>query len=188
MPDASLVVAEKQYVRIPLRLRPGEVIPFVQEDVVLQSGDVVYIQARDTELFYTGGLLPPGEFVLPRDYDLDVVEAVTRVQGPFVNGGLSQNNFTGQVLQSGLGFPSPSQLSVVRRTPGGGQLVIKVDLNRALNDPRERILVQPGDLLVLQETIGEAVGRYVTQAFSFQNFNFLWRRNDSTGTTSLTLP
>src|SRR5262249_53101027 len=57
-------------VRIPLRLRPGEEPSFQPEDVVLHSGDAVFVEARKVDTFYTAGLLPPGEHVLPRDYDL----------------------------------------------------------------------------------------------------------------------
>src|SRR5207248_1926436 len=58
-------------VRIPLRVRPNEPPNFRPEDVVLHDGDIVFIESRETELFYTAGLLPVGEYVLPRDYDLD---------------------------------------------------------------------------------------------------------------------
>src|SRR5260370_37925416 len=110
-----------QVIRIPLRLRPGEELPFKPEDVILHTGDIVFIEARDTELFYTAGLLPPGEHVLPRDHDLDAVQAVAQVRGPLVNGGVSVNNLAGNILTPGIGFPSPSLLMVLRRTPGGGQ-------------------------------------------------------------------
>ena len=58
--------------------------------MILQSGDILKIESRETELYYTGGLLPVGEFVLPRDYDLDVIEAVAQVRGPFLNGSVNQ--------------------------------------------------------------------------------------------------
>lgn len=167
-------------IRIPLRVRPGEPIAFQPGDVVLRDGDIVFIEARDTELFYTGGLLPAGEYVLPRDYDLDVVEAVARVRGPLVNGGFNQSNqFSSQLLASGMGFPSPSLLTVLRKTCGGRQIAIRVDLNRALRDPRERITVQPGDILILQEKPGEAIVRYMN---SILRFNFLFEifRSDRT--------
>ena len=45
------------YVRIPMRLPPGTVPPFRPEDIVLHDGDIVFIEARDTDVFYTGGLL-----------------------------------------------------------------------------------------------------------------------------------
>jgi protein involved in polysaccharide export with SLBB domain len=155
-------------IRIPLRLPPGAPIPFRPEDVILQTGDIVFIESRDTEYFYTGGLLFSGQYPVPRDYDLDVVEAIALVRGTLVNGGQNANNFTGQTLNAGIGFPNPSLVSVIRRTPGGGQVAIRVDLNRALRDPRERILVQPKDLIILQQTPGEAIAQYFTSTF----FNF----------------
>ena len=44
-------------------------------------------------------------------------------------------NITGTSLNQGLGFPSPSLVTVLRRTTHGGQVAINVDLNRALRDP-----------------------------------------------------
>jgi hypothetical protein len=174
--------------RIPLRLRPGELIPFQPNDIILKDGDIVFIRARDTELFYTGGLLGGGEHILPRDYDLRMVEAVARVRGPLINGGLNQNNFTGQITQSGLGFPSPSLLSVLRRTTAGGQVTIKVDLNRACRDPRENILVQAGDVLILQESPGEAFSRYFSEVFTLDFLGTILRHRDAVATTELKVP
>src|SRR5207249_10709769 len=56
-----------QMIRIPLRLRPGEVPSIRPEDIILHTGDIVYIAAREAEFFYTAGLLPAGQFILPRD-------------------------------------------------------------------------------------------------------------------------
>jgi protein involved in polysaccharide export with SLBB domain len=162
--------ASQQQIRIPLRMRDNEPLPFRPEDIILKTGDIVFIESRETELYYTGGLLPVGEFILPRDYDLDVLEAVTQSHGPLLNGGINFNNLNGNIFSSGLGFPSPSLLTVIRKTPGCGQIVIRVDLNRAAVDPRERVLVKPGDFLILQETTGESFTRYVTQTFRFTTF------------------
>lgn len=175
-------------IRIPLRLRPGEPLPFKAEDVLLQTGDIVLIEDRATEVFYTGGLLPAGEFVLPRDYDLDVVEAVARVRGPLINGGFNANNLSGSLIAPSLGAPSPSLLTVLRKTPGGGQVPIRVDLNRALRDPRERILVKPSDVLILQESLEEAFARYVTQTVTLDFFYRLFQSSRATGSTSASLP
>ncbi|MFL5338836.1 MAG: polysaccharide biosynthesis/export family protein [Gemmataceae bacterium] len=176
-------------IRIPLRTRPGEPLPFRPEDVVLRNGDIVFIESRETELFYTAGLLPIGEYVLPRDYDLDVVAAVAKVRGPLLNGGFNQNNqFTGQLVAGGLGAPSPSLLTVLRKTGHGRQLTIRVDLNRAMRDPRERILVQPGDVLVLQEKPGEAIARYLSSIVHFTAVFNIFRGHDANGTTSVTGP
>jgi protein involved in polysaccharide export with SLBB domain len=158
--------------RIPLRLHPGEPPPFTPEEIVLRTGDVVFVEARETELWYSGGLLPPAEHVLPRDHDLDVLQAVTQAGFPLVTGGVTLNNLSGSIAATGLGFPPPSRLTVVRRTPTGGQVPIQVDLNRALRDPRERLLVQAGDVLILQFSPSEAFAYYLSQKIST---NIFWQ-------------
>src|SRR5205085_4019210 len=137
----------------------------------LQTGDVVYLEPCE-EVFYTGGLLPPGEHILPRDRDLDVVEAVSRVRGPLFNGDFGGSNLAGNQVLPGIGNPSPTLLTVVRKVPNGGQVPIVVDLARALRDPAERIRVRCGDVLILQEKPEEALTRYVTQTFF--NFDIFW--------------
>jgi protein involved in polysaccharide export with SLBB domain len=169
----TAVCAVGPVVRIPLRQLPGAPPCFLPEDVLLQTGDVVFLEARDEDLFYTGGLLPPGAFVLPRDHDLDVVEAVSRVRGPLFNGAFGGSNLAGNLIAPGLGDPSPSLLVILRRTPGGGQVPIVVDMREALRHPEERLLVRAGDVLLLQEKPSEAVARYVTQTFF--NFNMIWQ-------------
>jgi Polysaccharide biosynthesis/export protein len=159
-------------VRIPLRWPPDQPLPFGPQDVLLYAGDVVIINPRDLDVYYTAGLLPPGEHILPRDVDLDVVEAICRVRGSLVNGAFAVSNLSGQLIQPGIGFDNPSLLCVLRKTRGGGQVNIRVDMNRALCDPKERILVQPGDVLVLQEKPGDAMARWFSQ--TFLNFNFIW--------------
>jgi protein involved in polysaccharide export with SLBB domain len=183
----SIAAAGTQMIRIPLRLRPDEPPPFSPEDVVLQTGDIVFIEARDTEVYYTGGLLFARQFVLPRDYDLRAVDAVALAGGPLINGGVTQNNLSGSIIASGLGSPSPSQLSVIRKTKCKGEVVIKVDLNLALRDPRENILIQAGDVLILQETPGEAITRYITTVLRFNVFDQVVRGRffNVTGTSNL---
>jgi protein involved in polysaccharide export with SLBB domain len=162
--------------RIPLRVQPGTPLPIRPQDVILRDGDVVYVPAREERLFFTGGLLPPGQHILPRDTDLDVVEAVARVRGPLMNGNFSTSNLAGTMIMPGLGQPSPTLLSVVRRMPDGcGQITIRVDLNLALKDPRERLLVQAGDFLILQETPEQGIVRYLTQVVELP-FYYLFQR------------
>jgi hypothetical protein len=165
--------ATGQVIRIPLRVPPGPPPCLHPEDVTLYTGDVVFLEARDEPLFFTGGLLPPAAHVLPRDRDLDVVEAVALVRGPLINGAFGGSNLSGDLVKPGIGNPSPTHLVVVRRTPGGGQVPISVDLGRALNDPSERLLVKAGDVLILQEKPEEAFARYFTQ--TFLNFDIAWQ-------------
>jgi hypothetical protein len=161
-----------QVTRIPLKIPPGTRPPVCPEDVILRTGDVVYVPGREDDLFYTGGLLPPGAHLLPRNRSLDVIEAITQVRGPLLNGAFGGSNLSGTLISPGIGNPSPSLLVVLRRTPGGGQVPIVVDLNRALTDAQERIQVHAGDVLILQEMPGEALARYFTQ--TFLNFNLVW--------------
>jgi len=174
--------------RIPLRLRPGEEIPFTRDDVTLRNGDIVFIETREAEVFYVGGILPPGEFPLPQNYDLDVLTAIAQVRGPLFNGALGGNNFTGQFIAGGIGQPSPTNLTIIRRIQGVGEIRIRVDLAKAARDPRERLIIMPGDTLILQETFGEAVARYFTSNFSLGIFSEILRSPSSVISTSGRLP
>lgn len=178
----------RSVIHIPMRIRPGEPLSFSPKDVILSDGDILIVRARQPEFFYTGGLLPSQEFPLPNDYDLTVVEAVLKCRGPLVNGALNSSNISGAVISSGLGNPNPSLLCVVRQAPNGGQVTIKVDLNEALRDPRENILVQAGDVLVLQETQDEAITRYLTQITNVNFFGRLINRTNAQLSSTVTAP
>lgn len=187
--DASkLAHGSGEIVRIPMRVRPGEQVNLRPDDVILKNGDIVYVRARLGEVFYTGGLLPPRMFPLPKGRDLDVVEAMALVGAPFLNGGFNSNNLNGNVINGGLGNPSPSQITIVRRMRCGGQIPIKVNLNRALRDPRERILIQAGDVVLMQETLEESFTRYINTNLRFDFFATIIRQRDLTGTANLVAP
>jgi hypothetical protein len=175
-------------IRIPLRMFPGEPPSFSPEDIVLQDGDILFIEAREFEVFYAGGLLPSGEYRLPRDYDLDVLEAVAQIGGPVFNGGINLNNLNGQITTPGIGNPSPRLATVLRRTPDGRQVPIIVDLFLAARDPRENLVLMPSDYLVLQETRGQAIARYATQVFRFDLISNVISRSTTTGTAAVGLP
>ena len=197
--DATAVldgVGRKQFVmngdavavRIPLRLYPEQRLTISADDVTLKDGDIVSIEARDTEVYYTSGLVGGGQFPLPRDYDLDVIQAIAQVRGPLVNGGFSQNAFVANSVGSGIGTPSPSLCTVLRKVSPTRQIPIRVDLNRAFIDPRERILILPGDILVLQERPGESVGRYLSQTFRLTTAFDAVRSASLTSTGTTTSP
>ncbi len=179
---------DRQLVRIPLRTKPGEPLRFGPQDVILNHGDILIVRGRDPEFYYTGGILQSSEQPLPNDYDLTVVEALLKARGPLDNGGINSGNFNGALVGAGVGSPSPSLLTVLRKTPSGGQIAIRVDLNEALRDPRENILVQAEDVLILQEMPNEAITRYVTQALRFSFFSRIINRADLQGSASLALP
>jgi hypothetical protein len=125
---------------------------------------------------------------MARDRDLDVLQALALVGGTILNGNQNANNLSGALVQAGIGFPSPSQVTVVRQLKGGGQLPIQVSLNRAFRDPRERLIVRPGDFLVLQETLCEALTRYVDTNLRINLLGTIIRQNDLIGTATVNLP
>jgi hypothetical protein len=161
---------DKTVTRIPLTYHPDDPPKFTQRDIVLQDGDIVMIEARDTEVFYTGGVLAGQEIALPRDYDLDVVGAIAlaggQIGGPGTGlGALGRGGQLNQIRSTNIGVP-PSVCYVIRKTPGGGQIPIRVNLKKTLIDPNERILIQPGDLVMLQYTFGEEMANAFLGVFS----------------------
>ncbi len=152
-------------IKIPLRIYPEQPLTVCEDDIILRDGDVLKIETRDStqDVFYVAGVAGSRQIQLPRDYDLDVIQALTVVGAPLANGGFTQNAFVGQAVNTGLGSPSPALLTVLRQAGHGRQIPIRVDLNVALRDPRERIRVLPGDVLVMQERPGDAFARYFTQ-------------------------
>jgi len=160
---------EKSITRIPLRIFPEQQLQICEADIILRDGDVVKIESRDTstEVYYVAGVAGSRPFQLPRDYDLDVIQALTQVGAPLQNGGFSQTQFNGSAVSTGLGTPSPALLTVLRQLPNGQQIPIRVDLGRAFRDPRERIRVLGGDILIMQERPGDAITRWTYQTFRF---------------------
>jgi len=146
-------------IKIPLRLKPGEVPDLRAEDVILRDGDVIYVDTRETDVYYTSGLLQGGEFPLPRDYDLDVLAAVSLAGNGFATG--QQTGFLGGAAQN----VPPTELVVLRRIPGDRQLAIRIDLNDAINDPRQRLLVKQGDTLILRFKPQEEILNLVSNVF-----------------------
>ena len=167
--DKSLVT------RIPIRLPPGASIPNIRpEDVILEDGDVVLIEGRDSELFYTGGLLEGGQHPIPRDYDLDILGAIAVAGGSLATaaGGESGSLFGGQGATSNL-VPA-SKIRVLRQLANGQQYEIELDLREVQRDPTQRIIIQPGDVVILEyrtrEIMVNTLGNLINTA-SFGLFN-----------------
>jgi protein involved in polysaccharide export with SLBB domain len=150
---------ESNSIRIPLRLKPGEVPNIRPEDIILRDGDIVYVDTRETDVYYTGGLLGGAERVLPRDYDLDILAAVAIAQVRTVGTG------TGSFLSGAVQNVPPTELIVLRRIPGKRQIAIRIDLNQAINDPSQRLLVKSGDTLILRYKPQEEILNFATAVF-----------------------
>jgi len=140
-------------IKIPLRSSPDQPPPKItQDDIILNTGDVVFIESRDAEVFYTGGLLRGGQFPIPRDYDLDILGAIAMAGGSVASaaGGAAGQGSLGGGGRRGVGSIFPPTRAIVVRTVGGRQTSIRVDLKRALIDPQERILIEPNDFILLE--------------------------------------
>lgn len=154
------LVDGRRIIRIPIRLGPDEHIDIRKEDVILHDGDIVFIEARDTEVFFTGGLLGGGQFTLPRDFDLDILQALSIATSRVGTTGAARQIGGVSALNSDVTI-SPSNVVIIRKLPEGGEIPIKVDLYQARNDLSERIVIQPGDYIYLQYTPMEAIGAFL---------------------------
>ena len=159
--------------RIPLRYPPNRAPSFTEDDVLLGDGDIVIIRSRDSEKFYTAGLLGGGEWLMPRDRDLDVVEAIAMTGGQLGAvgvgfGGLGQRQFGGQ--SANTAWCRPSEVIVMRELPCGDQISIEIDLNTAMTDSSERIIIKSGDVIMLRYTLVEEIGNVM---LNLMQFNFL---------------
>ena len=167
------ILSSPNVIRIPLRFDPEDPPAFGKEDIILKSGDVLVIEARETEVFYPGGVLGGQQIPLPRDYDLDVLEAIAlatgSIGGPGTGlGNLGRGGILGAVRSTTVGVP-PTRVHVIRQTPTGQQLAIRVNVKKCMIDPNERILMQPGDILLLQYTLAEEAANAILGVFSFSS-------------------
>lgn len=159
---------QSKMIRIPIEAERGQFPNLSEEDITLYDGDVVYIKGREDEVFYTGGLLEGGRFPLPRDYKIDVLEAIAIAGG----------SVSGAAGSGGLGraaAPLPATQVTVLRKCGCEQTAIDVDLRYALADPSERVIVQPGDLIILEYRKRELIGNTIAQVFTFGGVFNLFR-------------
>lgn len=117
-------------VRVPLRVCMSDPVAFTEADIILHDGDTVYVPAREPESYFIVGGTGAGcgEHALPRDADVRVVEALARASCP---------------------APACGTVTVERQLGCSRSISILVDLADARRDPRENILILPGDVIVL---------------------------------------
>jgi protein involved in polysaccharide export with SLBB domain len=157
--------------RIPLRVSPcSQPLGLNPQDIILGDGDVVVIESRANEVFYTGGLLKGGQYPLPRDYDLDVLGAIAMAGGSIGTAAGGTATSAGVVVAKGGGIFPPTRVTVLRMAQGR-QIPIHVDLNRAMEDPHERVLIQPDDFILLEYTTPQLIANLVLNNV-FVSFSF----------------
>ena len=104
---------------------------------------------------------------MPRDEDLDVLEAVSMASGSI--GGLGGTSSVA-VLRAGAGVGNiipPTRVLILRKLPNGEQLPIRIDLAKAMVDPNERIKIHAGDFIMLYYKPSEITGNAVLNFFNF---------------------
>ncbi len=157
----NATIESPQIVKIPLRLAPGEVPHFSEDDIILEDGDIVFIDTREREIYFTGGLLGGGQFTLPRDYDRDVLQAISIALSGSDPGNTVNRSIGGVASLNQDVTVGASNIIVLRKLPNGTEVPIKINLYEALRNPSERVLIQPGDYVMLQYTKLEAVGAFI---------------------------
>ncbi|MCO8121626.1 polysaccharide biosynthesis/export family protein [Stieleria sp. TO1_6] len=135
-------------IRIPLSVQPCDVTTIPRDSTILHDGDVVFVPRRN-EYFVTGGLLPGARIALPRDEDIDVIEAIAMATGspggPLgLSGAAIANANPGYIREA-------TRVLILRKLGDGRQITIRVDLDRAINDAKERIRIQPDDVVMVQQ-------------------------------------
>ena len=115
-------------VSIPMRFTSGDPVAFAEQDVILKDGDTVLVSARDREVYTVVGGPGCGEFPLPRDSDVRILDALAKALCP---------------------TPACGTVTVLRPIGCSRQIAILVDLADAVRDRRENILVLPGDTILL---------------------------------------
>ncbi len=165
---------QSKIIRIPLEITPGAEIPFNEEDIVLDDGDVVFLPRRDGDVFLTGGLLGGGRYPLNRDRDLDVLEAIAAATGN-THGPVGAPRTSTQFRSGPGNVIPPTNLVIVRRISDQQQIKIAVDLRKAVDDPNERILIRQGDLLILRYRLSEIVANTLLNLTDFTlPLNTVW--------------
>jgi hypothetical protein len=168
MEMVQTMAGQQPLVRIPLKVGACETLQFGPQDVILQEGDILFVPSRETEYFLTGGLLHGGMFALPRDYDIDIFGAIAIANGNALGPAGVNAPATNFNIKPGAVIP-PSRAIVVRQI-GSQQIKIDVDLKRALDDPKERLVIQPRDLILLKYRPSEFMGNLALNIVTF-NFN-----------------
>jgi polysaccharide biosynthesis/export protein len=101
----------------------------------LQNGDTITVEDRKTKPIYVMGMVnKPGEYPMPVDRDIRVLEAI---------------GLAGGVDRASL----PDKALVVRQRPDGSGIVsIRIDLDKAKKSNAENIRLMQGDTVSVEET------------------------------------
>ena len=155
--EMGAISIQPNIVKIPIKGMPSDFPRLTDDDITLNDGDVVYIKGRERDVFYTGGLLDGGRFPLPRDYEIDVLEAIALAGGSGTDAGYGTRNLT---------VAPATQVTILRKC-NNQQVAIDVDLRYVMTNPQERVIIQPGDMIILEYRKRERFMNTVVSLFQF---------------------
>lgn len=133
-PPTTPTPADNQLIRLDLTNEQDK--QRVTQGFRLENGDTISIDDRKVKPIYVIGMVgKPGEYPLPVDRDLRVLEAI---------------GLAGGVDRASL----PDKALVIRQRPdGSGVVAIRVDINTAKKDNNQNIRLMAGDTLSVEETV-----------------------------------
>jgi len=131
---AAPIPADSQVIRLDLTSEQDK--QRLTQGFRLENGDTISIDDRKVKPIYVIGMVNrPGEYPLPVDRDLRVLEAVG------LAGGVDRNSL-------------PDKALIIRQRPdGAGVLAVRVDLNDAKKDNAQNIRLMAGDTISVEETV-----------------------------------
>jgi len=113
-------------------------------------------RVREARVVLHGGLLPSGEFPLPRDYDWTCWKPSAACRARSAAGAFRRTICFASSLV-GADLDVPSLVVILRKTPPVGIPIRVTESSRYRS--RKRVLIEPGDVILLQQTPSEAVTR-----------------------------
>lgn len=151
-------MSQANVTRIPIESTDGILPELTEQEITLNDGDVIFIEGRKRDVFYTSGLLEGGRFPIPRDYEIDVLEAIA------IAGGSGRSNRTAG--SRGTGVIPPTRVLILREH-NCQFCTIEVDLRCVKSDPSQRVIIQPGDIISLEFRPNEAALNTIVSVFQF---------------------
>jgi polysaccharide export outer membrane protein len=113
----------------------------------LRNGDIVSIEQKKFNPFYvTGSVNRPGEYSMPVDRDIHVLQAIS---------------LAGGVLRDS----NPTHALLLRRMEGKPPVTIHVRLDRASRFPEENVRLMAGDTLSVEEDLVSTIRKFVRTTF-----------------------
>ncbi|MEM9411392.1 MAG: polysaccharide biosynthesis/export family protein [Planctomycetota bacterium] len=154
----STTLRDANVTRIPIEAIDGSLPELSEEEITLNDGDVIFIEGRKREVFYTGGLIEGGRFPLPRDYEIDVLEAIALAGG--------SSRISQSAGSRGSGVLPPTRVLILREKDCQF-CTIEVDLRCIKSDPSQRVIIEPGDIIQLEFRPKEQFINTVVSIFQF---------------------